>query len=90
MNRSLQQSKIMRLAKTSRNRFTFDGANHLETDEIDSRILNFISSPYYYKLKFFLKGVTKIMPVVKVIVVVKVLVVVVVEKENVGDEAAKK
>ena len=36
MNRSLQQSKIMRLAKTSRNRFTFDGANNVETDESDS------------------------------------------------------
>jgi hypothetical protein len=36
MNRSLQQSKIMRLAKTSRNRFTFDGANNIEPNKSDS------------------------------------------------------
>ena len=36
MNRSLQQSKIMRLAKTSRNRFKFNGVNNVETDESDS------------------------------------------------------
>ena len=36
MNLSLQQSKIMRLAKTSRNRFTFDGAKNVESDESDS------------------------------------------------------
>ena len=61
MNLSLQQSKIMRLAKTPRNRFTFDGACNLETDESDLNILDFISLPYYYKLNYFLKVVAKIM-----------------------------
>jgi hypothetical protein len=32
LNRTLQQSKIMRLSKRSRNRFTFDGANNVESN----------------------------------------------------------
>ena len=53
MNRSLQQSKIMRLAKTSRNRFTFDGANNVESDESDSSKLFSILFLYLIIINFF-------------------------------------
>ena len=32
LNRALQQSKIMRLSRNSRNRFTFDGANNVNSN----------------------------------------------------------
>ena len=43
----------MRLKKTSRNQFTFDGENNLETDDSNSSIFNFNPIQYYYKLNFF-------------------------------------
>ena len=45
----------MQFSKTSRNRFTSDGANNLETDESDSSILN-IPLQYYYKLNLFFES----------------------------------
>ena len=32
LNRALQQSKIMRMSRNSRNRFTFDGANNVDSN----------------------------------------------------------
>jgi len=38
-NRSLQQNKIMRLSQVSRNLFTYDGANNIESDDNEKGIL---------------------------------------------------